>query len=352
MSQRPAGRAIALLRYCSDDTSQATVIGADRGSYRRLKLSRFDEGPDSGLIEPDGARVLLLDSADAANPEHGARLVDLRTGAVRHIRLTPWQSNIGAGPRLLAWSEDGRYVAYDVAAPPPADGTAAGSYEDGVPIADLAVLDLRTGASTRYPAIRSVRAAAFAPDGRLAVQVRHQAWLVTIHGAVRRRIALPAGEDLAGPAAWSPDGTLLATTATTATTAAGPGVGTRVGFVRVSGAHRPVPEPVTADRLLGWRSDDRVLVTSDRRVDEVVLGHRSARTVNRFPHHGDPVCDLHLAIGLVRQAAIRPAAEPDRGTAPLWPLPTGIAVLGLGGLIGYLLLRRRRPRSTAPTTGD
>ncbi|WP_157034774.1 hypothetical protein [Actinocatenispora sera] len=338
--QRPAGRAIALLRYCSDDTSQATVVGADRDSYRRLTLSRFDEEASTGLIAPDGTRVLLLDSVNAPGDRRGARLVDLRTGAVRHVRLTRWHSNVGAGPQLLAWSYDGRYVAYAVPAPPPADGTAAGSYEDGRPIRDLVLLDLRTGVSTRYPKIRPVRAAAFAPDGRLAAQVRQQALLVTTHGVVRGRIALPAGQELAGPAAWSPDGALLATTAATG---AGSTSAVGVGFVRAPGAHRPVPEPVAAGSLLGWRGADRVLVARDLRIDEVSLTDRRIRTANRWPVHDAPICDLHLAIGLVRQATIRSATEPDRGATPLWPLAAaGAVALALAVLATVLLLRRRR----------
>jgi hypothetical protein len=86
-----------------------------------------------------------------------------------------------------------------------------------------------------------------------------------------------------------------------------------------------------------------VLVARDLRIDEVSLTDRRVRTANRWPVHDNPICALHLAIGLVRQATIRSGTEPDRGATPLWPLAAGsTVVLALAVLAGFLLLRRRR----------
>jgi hypothetical protein len=104
--------------------------------------------------------------------------------------------------------------------------------------------------------------------------------------------------------------------------------------------------------LLGWRSPDRVLINARRRIDDVDLSGRSARTVSRLPDHGDQACQLRLVTGLVRQATFRAATDPDRGTLPMWPLlAVAVAVVivvvvavvvGLGGLSRYLP-RRRHP---------
>jgi dipeptidyl aminopeptidase/acylaminoacyl peptidase len=263
VKDRPAGRAIALYEYGSSElftTWQTIVVGADRDTYRRIDLAT-DSAPPV-LLSPDGTRVLYLRARTGTDE---FTLLDLTTGRTRMLHSVEWVSHVGASVDLLAWSPDGRYVAYAVPAPPPADGTAASSFSNGEPIKQLAMLDIAADTSIRYPEISPVSAAAFAPEGqRLVVQTGTQSWIVSVRGERLRPLMLPAGASLASSAAWSPDGRLLATIVAPrmrADDTLSP-ADARVKFVDVTGAGVPVPGDLPYDNLLGWRSPTTVLVHS------------------------------------------------------------------------------------------
>ncbi|MFC4150007.1 hypothetical protein ACFO0M_27455 [Micromonospora mangrovi] len=370
VTSAPPGRAIALYGYGSGETFnmfQSLVVGADGDTYRRVDAMDERDRP-SALLAPDGTRVLLGDDRGATGD---LVLIELATGKRRSIPLGG-----PVGVRLLAWSPDGRYVAYSAA-----PLTRSGEFGTGNVVeaevartGTLRLLDLSTGASTEVPAIRPAWTAAFAADSRrLAVQVGQTAHLVALDGRELGSVAIPTGRELAAEVGWSPDGTFLATVPWlsdgpfTGNSGGDTGHGVflwKVGdvqFVPVAGVRTP-PAPVSdVVQLLGWRSASSVIVATiddagHASLLEVQLGAGTRRTLSAFAtgrtcELGTQSCqlfDLHLASGLLSDLTVRNAGRPQRG-----PLPTIVdALIGVVILGGALLLRwrirpstrRRRPK--------
>ncbi|MEU5723501.1 hypothetical protein [Micromonospora sp. NPDC047738] len=363
VASAPPGRAIALYGYGNGEAFnmfQSLVVGADGDTYRQVDAMEERDRP-SALLDPDGTRVLLGD-------ERGATadliLVDLTTGKRRSIPLGD-----PVGVRLLAWSPDGRHVAYSAAPVIRTDefGTVNVVEAQVARTGTLRLLDLSTGRSTELPAIKPAWTAAFAPDSRrLAVQVGQTAHLVDVDGREYGSVPIPRGRELAADVGWSPDGTFLATVPWLTD---GPFNGTSGGntshgtflwkagdveFVPVSGggtAPAPVPDVV---QLLGWRSVGSVVVATINAAGQVALvevhlGAGTRRTLSRFDTgstcelgtQGCQVFDLHLATGLLTDLTVRHAGRPHRGP---WPMVlnavVGVVVLGAA----FLLWRRRRTR--------
>ncbi|MEU5907879.1 hypothetical protein [Micromonospora sp. NPDC047527] len=372
VTSAPPGRAIALYGYGNGETFnmfQPLVVGSDGDTYRRVDAMEERDRP-SALLSPDGTRVLLGDDRGATGD---LVLVDLTTGERRSIPLGD-----RVGVRLLAWSPDGRHVAYSGA--PLTNSAEFGTV--GVVEAEVAragtlrLLDLSTGRSTAVPAITPAWTAAFAPDSRrLAVQVGQVAHLVDLDGSEHGSVPIPGGRELAAEVGWSPDGRHLATVPWigdgpfNGTTGGEPGHhGTflwKVGdvtFVPVAGTGAP-PAPVPdVAQLLGWRSAGSVLVATintagHAALAEVNLGDGTRRTLARFDtgstcEIGLQSCqlfDLHLATGLLPDLTVRSAGRPQRGP---WPMllnaVIGVAVIGTA----YLLWRRTHPRRGPKPRGD
>jgi hypothetical protein len=355
-ADRPGGRAIALYEYGSNEmftTWLALVAGADRDTYRQL--------PTVGqvLLSPDGTEVLRHDRDDET-PE--LTLLSLVTGQTRTVHTVPFHSNVGAGLRLLAWSSDGRYVAYAVPAPPPADGTAESSFTAGRPIEELGILDLTSDTTARYPRISPIWGAVFDPSGRqLLVQTVHEGQIVSVTGEVVRPVQLPADAELDRGAAWSPDGSRVAL----AVDHAGPG--STVGFLDVASG-RPLPTELDIWNVLGWRTPDSVLSQvwlPDRHVNAIVEVsivdglHRSVLSTfsdSKSCGYGMQECTpyrIQLARGLLGSIGTRPS-HPDRGPLPPaidagWAVLAGLAA----GLVTLVVLRRFRARErTGSGAGD
>ncbi|MEV4619213.1 hypothetical protein AB0J74_10970 [Asanoa sp. NPDC049573] len=363
----PPGRAIALYGYGSGETFnmfQPLVVGADRNTYRRVDAMQQRDRP-SALLAPDGTRVLLGDDRGATGD---LVLVDLATGERRSIPL-----GAPVGVRLLAWSPDGRYVAYSAA--PVTDSGEFGSVN--VVDAEIArsgtlrILDLSTGRSTTVPALTAVWTAAFAPDSRrLAVQVGQTAHLVDIDGRAAATVDIAAGRELAADVGWSPDGQFLATVPWASD---GPFDGSNAGetghgvflwkngdlaFVPVTdGGGAPAVPVKDVVRMLGWRTPQTVIVATmepagNVAIVEVRRDTGTRRTLSLFDAgnscelHTQPcqVFDLHLATGLLPDLAARDAGRPQRGGP--WPLAlnivAGVAVIAAGWLLWRTINRRTR----------
>jgi hypothetical protein len=379
VDRAPAGRAIALYTYGNAELfqdSRVLVVGADADTYRRVPAvedrSSSHQGEPSALLSPDGTRV-AVGSNDVARD---LLLVDLTTGHTREYpAIRP------ASLKLLAWSPDGRYVAYRTSAPlqtgqvpddncplttDPNDDEYAGS--------ELAVLDLDTGQSTGHPELGSVCRAAYGPDGRLAVQAVRTIDILATSGARERQFPVPDNFDLVPGVAWSPDGTRLAASSLT---------DQELEFLDPTGARATVQPALRLPRqsayipVLGWRSATTLLLqdwggNADGSYDNGSGRYES--TIAEVPIDGSPgqviatfstatdcefgtqdcmVNDLHLATGLIGQLTIRRAGPPERGP---WPqrvvsftiVAAGILIIGGTATTGLILRRRRRRRPAGP----
>jgi hypothetical protein len=355
VSKSPPGRAIALYGYGNGelfDMFQSLVVGADSNAYRILDAMQ-ERGRPSALLAPDGTAVLLGDDRGATGD---LLLVDLSTGRRRSIPLGG-----PVGVRLLAWSADGRYVAYSAAPLPAPDGNGDFVEHAVARTGTLRLLDLSTGRSSEVPAAKPAWTAAFAPDGRrLAVQIGQEAHLLDLEGRESGRVSIPAGRELAANVGWSPDGRFLATVPWAAED--GPAGGSTshdtflwraddLGFVPVGGGSPPAPVGNIV-RLLGWRSAGTVVVAATNgsgqlSLVEVPLDGGGRRTLTRFDtgrtcelglQHCQ-VFDLQLATGLLPEVTVRHAGRPQRGPWPV-ALTAGVAVAGAG--VALLLWRVTR----------
>ncbi|MEU8260409.1 hypothetical protein AB0C02_07285 [Micromonospora sp. NPDC048999] len=355
VAKAPPGRAIALYGYGNGETFnmfQPLVVGADGDTYRRVDAMEERGGP-STLLAPDGTRVLLGDDRGATRD---LILVDLTTGKRRSIPLGD-----PVGVRLLAWSPDGRHVAYSAAPIHHYD-----EYEsvDGevARTGTLRLLDLSTGRSTEVPAIKPAWTAAFAPDSRrLAVQVGQTAHLIDLDGSEYGTVPIQDRRELAADVGWSPDGTFLATVPWISE---GPSNGGDthhtflyelgdVEFVPLADAGAPPTGVRGVARLLGWRSASSVLVAvfndaGHAALVEVQLDTGTRQTLSRFDTGSTcelgmqhcQITDLHLATGLLPDLTVRSAGRPQRGPWPLL-LDAVIAAVVLGA--AFLVWRRTRP---------
>ncbi|MER7335202.1 MULTISPECIES: hypothetical protein [unclassified Micromonospora] len=367
VTKAPPGRAIALYGYGNGETFnmfQSLVVGADGDTYRRVDALE-ERGRPTALLAPDGTRVLAGDDRGATAD---LVLVELATGKRRSIPLVD-----PVGVRLLAWSPDGRHVAYS-AAPLTRSGefgTVNVVEAEVARTGTLRLLDLSTGRSTEVPAIRPAWTAAFAPDSRrLAVQVGQKAHLIDLDGRETGSVDIPAGRELAAEVGWSPDGRFLATVPWILE---GPFNGSTGGdtgrhgtflhkvgdvdFVPVTGADTSPSRVQDVVQLLGWRSAGSVVVATinaegHASIAEVQLGTGTRRTLSRFDtgstcELGTQTCqvfDLHVATGLLPELTVRSAGRPQRGP---WPMLVN-AVIGVVVLGAAFLLWRRIRRSTRP----
>jgi hypothetical protein len=353
VSDSPPGPAIALHRdqiLGLDPLFDAAVLveSADGRRIRRLDLAedRGRMGEDgeweaaATLLSPDGTLVAVT---DATRVTDRVEVVDLRTGRSTAHRLDP-----PAAAAPLAWTADSGRLAVRL-------GTVndAGVLVDG----QVAVVDLAGGSARRldHPGRGATDIASFSPDGRYLVTGDvtrpQQAPTLYVHdltgaGPVRT-LTGPVDHALAGPYAWSPDGSLIALTGTV-------DHGYRsVSFVDASGTGRPVPASVrtrfreedSGIELLGWRAPGVMLVGLD--------GDGYGRQVLQLPVDGGGYqllsqdgWFLQLAQNLLVAAEVRDT-DPSHGPWPWsgWSWSVWLCVVvvgGVGAFAGALWWRARR----------
>ena len=336
VSSSPAGRAVALYQHGWGvefmDYPHAEVLGADGDVYRWVDeadnradgLSQGDPGPM--LLSPDGDQVAVGDF-NGIRPD--LALVDLATADVAHHRLSAGQSLLP-----VAWSPDGSRIAYLANEEP------TNPYR-GTPITGtVGLFDVDTGTAEQLADADDVQTVAFSPDGtEVAIQRRSSAGnvdILSLVGGAPRSIEVRG--QLAGAAAWSPDGTVLATVVDTS------GQRSVLSFA-AAGPVREVPRPISIDlapnsidytsntaSMLGWRSPTEVLLMTELSEDvasdsywviAVPLGGGEPRRLMEIPENNSyGVGRFMLASGLVRGIEVRPAGEVNRGPWPWeWRMP-------------------------------
>ena len=207
VSSSPPGPVVALWQHGYGveflDFPQAVVLGAGGDTYRRVDVAEERAGsetqgdPAPMLLSPDGTRVAVGDH-DTERPD--VVVVDLTTGETTTYALPAGRSVVP-----VAWSSDGETLASLVS------DEATNPYSGGRITGEIALLDLPDDSAEVLELDGSATAAAFSPDGsELAVEQSGGVTVVDLQDGSRR--SLEVDGVLAGPAAWSPDGRLLAVT--------------------------------------------------------------------------------------------------------------------------------------------
>ncbi|SNT31815.1 hypothetical protein SAMN05421812_104454 [Asanoa hainanensis] len=322
------------------------VVGAE-GAYR-LIYQRIGEG--DGLLTPDGRYYV--------GP--GLRLLDLTTGKQRQLSGEPiWGQPLAFSPDgrelLIGVSNDDHVITY---------GTDNVPDNDPAKPDDLVAVDLRTGAK-RYVAVgrfNSYTAAAWSPDGaRIAVEGsigyadngRRLSVMDARTGAPEWTIDSSARDrELAGRAAWTPDGGLLAMLAFEG--CADPCEPERMTDRRwrleLADANtgnivtRPVPIEGLPDEVVGWRGGDAVLTYSASRTDpehRTLVALRPDGAVDTLVDTPPGVSNLEVPEDLLRAGSFgRTPPEPSIWAAPAW----AYLLVAAPFLVLLWIVRRRRQR--------
>ncbi len=347
VSSSPPGPVVALWQHGYGvellDFPQAVVLGAGGDSYRRVDVAEERAGsetqgdPAPMLLSPDGTRVAVGDH-DVERPD--VVVVDLTTGDTTRYALPAGRSVVP-----VAWSSDGETLASlvsDEATNPYSGGRIAGS---------IALLDLPAGSAEVLELDGSAAAAAFSPDGsELAVEESGGVTVVDLEDGGRR--SLEVDGVLAGPAAWSPDGRLLAVTTVEPTGAApgvdAPGVPSGLSFVDADGRGDAVPDPLPLDlagpgRVLGWAGDAEVVTVladgaDDQTLSVVPLDAAEPRPLMRMSDLGSyGVGRFQLASSVAGSLEVVDPDGVDRGPWP-WAL-RGVLTIA-AGLLAWFIARR------------
>lgn len=352
VSQAPPGRALAVYQHGFGvefmDFPQGIVLAADDDVYRRLdaaenRAGRESQGdPGPMLLSPDGTSVALGEH-NTSSPD--IEFVNLETGEVTSQEVTDARSVLP-----VAWSPDGTRLAYVTR------NQRSNPYSGSQPRGSLHVLDVGSGSVEPVPGGTKAYAAAYSPDGtRIAIQHGGDAGLEIVDLGTGDIAAIDEDGTLAGPNAWSPDGSLLAVIRSDeiwAIHVAGT-PGAEAARVQLPGAEGP--------EMLGW-TEDREVVTFDwtrenhSTVDAVSLETGESRELTRIDGTSNyGIYRFQLASDLIADLPVRVAGSADRGPTPLvLSVPLSLLV----GFVTYLVLgwvgrrRDRDPGQSADGPGD
>jgi hypothetical protein len=340
----PIDRAIAvyLQRNSLEDWIQRwqpLLLDADGDRYRQtraadrwpLALGYYRDSVPYGnvLLSPDGRRLAI--ASGRPKGRHDVSILDVSTAAVTTHTLPATDA------RPLAWSPDARRLAY-----------VSTSTESGA--GTLGVLDVDTGHATEYPALGAVIAAAYCADGsQLVVQAGSDLVFLDAQGTVTNRLTLPPNSRLAGPAAWSPNGSLLAIVRLEPDQEMTWYLRPRaLDFLSIGVAAAVVPEIPMDDTMQfqGWRTDGSVVFWQAPYITEVAIVG-GARTV--LAELDGEVVSFQVASDLIRTAVVVKPGPVDRGPWPWWVwlgagLVLGAVTVPVLAMVWYV--RRRRRRST------
>jgi hypothetical protein len=362
-----------------DHEGKVAVVGRD-GSYRTLLYGGAQVVPgENVLLSPDGKFVA---QAPLAVGQGWMVITDLSTGRSETFR---GPNGVECCGTPVAWAPDGRsLLAIDFDREASHFDPVTGN---GVQQARLSLLDLTTGNARQLVPLgdlfklRTTSLAAFSPDAqRIAVTVGDELRLIDTTGQTRWTSRPAAGRYLAGAAAFTPDGTRIATVAVegcradcdaTALAARRWHFGYLDTQTGTDADGPPIPAVTgMAVRAVGWRYNAELVALiyqPDHRMSKEMLAGASGTGLAETGHvtlvalgedrvpevlldPPDEVLAMDVAQDLLRSGqfggpAPGPAMFPAR---PLILLPItllAIPVIGGTALIGgWLWLRRRRSR--------
>ncbi|SCG45477.1 hypothetical protein [Micromonospora humi] len=342
----------------TDEDGTVGIVAADADRYRTWTVGAEVPAGEGVLLSPDGRRLAV---PDRSGFRPGINLVDLVTGVTRHLP-SPRAGSSMTDP--AGWAPDGSALVVR--------DTTPANPEVSAHLNTLSLLRIDTGRAVRLLETTQVPVfgtpVAFTADGsRLAYQVGDKVLVSSADGRQLTSFALPAESALAGKGAWLPDGSLALVEREPATDR------WRLGRVDVEGRALPAPalptvSGVRAIRLLGWQADGGAWVVAYRpepnapapptgrpldmgertwyqavrsiRVLGLTPGAAAPTTLLTAP---DQVLAIDVADAVVHAGRVREAHPPSGlGGRVWWGL--GVAVLALGGLAVYRILRRRRTR--------
>jgi hypothetical protein len=338
---RPAGPALLALQARPGGWGEQEGVVADGtgvlvadGGYRvsDTDAASGEEFGLTALLSPDGRYLAGWDS-----------LLDLVTG-----RRTALPARTAALPNDYrwrtvpsAWSADGSrllvlWVPFGRESP----------VADPIP-AVFGAVEIRTGSGTELGEAgvwyddRELIAGAFSPDGRRVALGRpgRLSLVDPVDGSTDWSVPLDGGETVAGPAAWTPDGTgiVLHSGAVRAVTD---------GAARPAPAYRGGPQDVVwgyrfVDRLVGWRHGTEPVLQSGAALRVVHADGRDT-VLLRAPAWA---ATLEVPRDLIESARFDgAAARPSVLPAPWWVGLTAGSVLLVLAAAGWWLLRRWRTR--------
>ncbi|MEV4532447.1 hypothetical protein AB0J82_01290 [Asanoa sp. NPDC049518] len=354
VGQFPAGAGgPAALVFFTGKTRYLEGTGVAVGVNGSYRLIYQDIGEGDGVLAPDGRSYV----------RPGMRMLDLTTGDERQLSGAPTRGY------PLAWSPDGAELLIGVSND--SEGVLYG--DDAIPDEDpekpddLVAIDVRTG-ERRFVAVgrlNSYTTAAWSPDGtQIAVDGP------TGRGDVGRRLSVmdartgaplwtvdnfAPDRKLAGRAAWTPDGGLLAILgfegcANACDQAAEDARRWRLDLVDAGTGDivaQPVPIDGVPDEVVGWRGGrDAVLTYTPNRAERdrrtiVALG--PSGVVDTLVDTPPGVYNLEVAESLLRSGSFGGApATPSIWAAPAWAYVIAAAPFLL--LLWVFRRRRRRHR--------
>lgn len=360
VSDSAPGPAVALFQHGWGveflDFPQAVVLGAGGDLYRRVDAAEDRAGaasqgdPAPMLLSPDGTKVAVGDH-DTQDPD--VVVVDLLTGDTTTHPLPTGRSVLP-----VAWSRDGTRLAH-LLSPEPTN-----PYTGERITGQVGVLDLGDDTTDVLPD-DDVIAVAFSPDGtelaldRTGSYFADRRTLAVVDLASGDSRDLEADGVLAGPAAWSPDGRLLATTTLepygTPSEIPDSGMPTGLSFVDPSRRGDDVPAALElplaeAGRVLGWTDAGGVLALVEGAGSDSLDGVE-AYALSDVPLDGaEPrplmgINDLQdYGVGRFQVASalagdlrtISATDDVDRGP---WPVPLRGALALPVGLVAWLVAR-------------
>jgi hypothetical protein len=269
----------------------------------------------AAVLSPDGRSVLVPDYVNA--DKQRTRLLELSSGTARAI-----------GPGVpLAWSPNGRYAVL--------------AEYHGDTLHAVNVLDVVTGTVRDHYTIdaphETLTRAALSPDNT-SVAVQYAGGVTVYRAGAQRWRTAPISGNLAGPAAWTPDGTgvvalhgdgtLEALDARDGTPLRGRTLPSLPSaYVGSEAAAHMGREPA---RLVGWVSGAPVVAAAH---DVLLLGATTTVLVTAPAAAGDDLRQLQVATAALSLPQV-PAGSPRAGPllARSWPL------LRVGGPLALLLL--------------